>query len=54
MMLIIIAGIPIEFISLMLGVFSCLNINSIFIGGDKMNVNALISKVKNGIHEMNL
>ena len=49
-----IGGIPIDIISLAVGVFSLLNLNSLFDGGDKMDANALISKVKNGTHEVNL
>ena len=54
MMLVNIVGIPIEFISLVIGVLGLIDLGSLFDGGDKMNVNALMSKVKNGAHEVNL
>ena len=54
MMLINIVGISIEFISLVIGILGLVNLNSLFDGGDKMSVHSLISKVKNGIHEVNL
>lgn len=52
MMLVNIVGIPIEFISLVIGVLGLIDLGSLFDGGDKMNVNALMSKVKNGAHEV--
>ena len=53
-MLINIVGISIEFISLVIGILGLVNLNSLFDGGDKMSVHSLISKVKNGIHEVKL